>query len=105
VLHPGRVERRAPAALVVARELEVEALAGHADRDPPDAGPGVEPRERKRAPDHLIGPQELVFAIADAPDNMSAAAVFLAVSASGAVQIKTTILLTPEERIKQRRRA
>ena len=38
-----------------------------------------------------------VFAIADAPDNMSAAAVSLAVSASGAVHTKTTVLLTPEE--------
>ena len=38
-----RVERRAPAALVVPRELEVVALARHADGDAPDAGPGVEP--------------------------------------------------------------
>lgn len=38
-----------------------------------------------------------VFAIADAPDNISAAAVSLAVTASGAVQAKTTVLLTPEE--------
>ena len=38
-----------------------------------------------------------VFAIADAPDNLSAAAVSLAVTASGAVHAKTTVLLTPEE--------
>jgi len=38
-----------------------------------------------------------VFAIADAPDNMSAAAVSLAVTASGAVHAKTTVLMTPEE--------
>lgn len=38
-----------------------------------------------------------VFAIADMPDNVSAAAVSLAVSASGAVHLKTTVLLTPEE--------
>ena len=31
VLHAGRVERRTPAALVVAREPEIEALARHAD--------------------------------------------------------------------------
>lgn len=37
------------------------------------------------------------FAIADAPDNASAAAVALAVGASGAVHTKTTVLLTPEE--------
>ena len=38
-----------------------------------------------------------VFALADAPDNVSAAAVSLAVSASGAVHTKITVLLTPEE--------
>lgn len=37
------------------------------------------------------------FAIADMPDNASAAAVSLAVTASGAVQVKTTVLITPEE--------
>jgi hypothetical protein len=36
VLHPGRVERRAPAALVVAGELKIVALVRHADRDPTD---------------------------------------------------------------------
>jgi uncharacterized protein with GYD domain len=35
--------------------------------------------------------------IADAPDNQSAAAVSLAVTASGAVRTKITVLLTPEE--------
>jgi len=38
-----------------------------------------------------------VFAVADVPDNASAAAVSLAVSASGAVQVKMTVLMTPEE--------
>jgi uncharacterized protein with GYD domain len=38
-----------------------------------------------------------VFALADAPDNVSAAAVSLAVSASGAVHTKITVLLTAEE--------
>ena len=38
-----------------------------------------------------------VFALADAPDNVTAAAVSLAVSASGAVHTKITVLLTPEE--------
>jgi uncharacterized protein with GYD domain len=37
------------------------------------------------------------FAIAEAPDNVSAAAVSLAVCASGAVHAKTTVLMTPEE--------
>lgn len=37
------------------------------------------------------------FVIAEAPDNASAAAVALAVGASGAVHAKTTVLLTPEE--------
>jgi hypothetical protein len=43
VLHPGRVERRTPSALVVARESKVVALARHADGDVADAGLGVEP--------------------------------------------------------------
>lgn len=38
-----------------------------------------------------------VFVIVDAPDAASAAAVSLAVNASGAVRLKTTVLLTPEE--------
>ena len=38
-----------------------------------------------------------VFAIADVPDNVSAAALSLTVSASGAVNTKITVLLTPEE--------
>jgi uncharacterized protein with GYD domain len=38
-----------------------------------------------------------VVVIADAPDNVSAAAASLAIAASGAVSIKTTVLLTPEE--------
>src|SRR5262245_12374216 len=42
-LHAGRVERRAPAALVVLRQLEVEALAVHPHGDVADAGPGVQP--------------------------------------------------------------
>ena len=35
--------------------------------------------------------------IADLPDNVSIAALSLTVSASGMVNIKTTVLLTPEE--------
>ena len=38
-----------------------------------------------------------VFAIADMPDNASAAAASLTLGASGAVTSKTTVLLTPEE--------
>lgn len=38
-----------------------------------------------------------VYAIADVPDNATAAAVALTVNASGAVQTKMTVLLTPEE--------
>ena len=38
-----------------------------------------------------------VFVIVDLPDNTTAAAAALAVGASGAVDIKTTVLLTPEE--------
>jgi uncharacterized protein with GYD domain len=38
-----------------------------------------------------------VFVIADFPDNESAAAMALAVNASGAVTTRTVVLLTPEE--------
>ena len=37
------------------------------------------------------------YVIVEAPDNVAAAAVSLAVNASGAVSLKTTPLLTPEE--------
>ncbi|MBI2461658.1 MAG: GYD domain-containing protein [Candidatus Rokubacteria bacterium] len=37
------------------------------------------------------------FAIVDVPDNISAAAAALAIAASGAVRVKTTVLITPEE--------
>src|SRR4029434_7281024 len=43
VLHPSRVERRPPALLVVASELEIIALVRHPDRDPADAGPRAQP--------------------------------------------------------------
>ena len=38
-----------------------------------------------------------VYLIVDMPDNASMAAVALLVNASGAVTIKTTVLMTPEE--------
>ena len=38
-----------------------------------------------------------VFAIIDAPDNVSAVAASLVVNASGAVNLSTTVLMTPEE--------
>ena len=38
-----------------------------------------------------------VFVIVDLPDNVSTAALALLVNASGAVRIKTIVLLTPEE--------
>jgi uncharacterized protein with GYD domain len=38
-----------------------------------------------------------VYAIADVPDNASAAAISLAVTGSGAVNARTTVLMTPEE--------
>jgi hypothetical protein len=43
VLHPARVERRPPAALLVPRELEVETLARHAGGDETHTATGVEP--------------------------------------------------------------
>lgn len=38
-----------------------------------------------------------VYVVFDAPDNVSAAACSLVVNASGAVQARTVVLLTPEE--------
>ena len=38
-----------------------------------------------------------VYLIVDAPDNLTAAALSMAVNASGAVRLKTTVLLTTEE--------
>jgi uncharacterized protein with GYD domain len=38
-----------------------------------------------------------VYGIAELPDNTSMAALALAISASGAVTIKTTVLMTPEQ--------
>lgn len=37
------------------------------------------------------------FVTVEVPDNISAAAVALTVAASGAVNLKTTVLMTPEE--------
>ncbi len=38
-----------------------------------------------------------VYAIIDAPDNISVAAASMTIGASGAVNTKTVVLLTPEE--------
>ncbi len=38
-----------------------------------------------------------VYCIADMPDNVNAAAFALAIAASGAVTLNTTVLMTPEE--------
>ena len=38
-----------------------------------------------------------VYTVVDLPDNETATAIALTVNASGAVAVKTTVLLTPEE--------
>ena len=38
-----------------------------------------------------------LYAIVEMPDNVSAAAFALTIAASGAVTLKTTVLMTPEE--------
>ena len=38
-----------------------------------------------------------LYSIMDAPDNLSAAAASLVVSAAGGAQVSITVLLTPEE--------
>ena len=45
---------------------------------------------------YTLGSDDAILII-DLPDNVSAAAVSLAVAASGAFRGKTTVLLTPEE--------
>ena len=37
------------------------------------------------------------FVLVDMPDNLSIAAASMTINASGAVRVKTTVLLTPEE--------
>ena len=37
------------------------------------------------------------YVLVDVPDNVSAAAIALTVGASGAIKLKTTVLMTPEE--------
>ena len=46
---------------------------------------------------HFAFGERDAYVIADLPDNESAAAVALTVNASGAVAVKTVVLLTPEE--------
>ena len=41
--------------------------------------------------------QDDTVAIADLPDNVTATAISVAANASGAVRVKITVLLTPEE--------
>src|SRR5262245_59992067 len=53
-LHAAGVEGRAPAAFVVAGELQVESLVRHADGSPPDACPRVEVRAESVEPS-MIG--------------------------------------------------
>jgi uncharacterized protein with GYD domain len=38
-----------------------------------------------------------VYVISDVPDNVTAAALAIGISATGTVGVKTTVLLTPEE--------
>jgi uncharacterized protein with GYD domain len=46
---------------------------------------------------HLAFGSDDFFIIADLPDNAAAAALALTVSASGAVNVRTIVLMTPEE--------
>jgi uncharacterized protein with GYD domain len=68
---------------------------------------GTKRREAARAAIKSIGGKLEVFYFAfgqpdailimDAPDNISAAAASVAINATGAVQVKTIVLITPEE--------
>lgn len=46
---------------------------------------------------HFAFGDDDVYAIIDAPDNVSVAAASMAIGASGLVNVKTVVLLTPEE--------
>jgi uncharacterized protein with GYD domain len=46
---------------------------------------------------HFAFGESDVFAIGELPDQTTAAAVGLAINASGAVRVRTTVLITPEE--------
>jgi uncharacterized protein with GYD domain len=46
---------------------------------------------------HFAFGDDDVYVVAELPDNATAAAVAMMVNASGAVRLKTTVLLTPEE--------
>ena len=46
---------------------------------------------------HFAFGDDDAFVIVDLPDNVSAAAIGMAVGASGAATTKTVVLLTPEE--------
>lgn len=46
--------------------------------------------------DYAFGPDDAVV-IAELPDHKTAAAIGLAINAQGKAQLKTTVLLTPEE--------
>jgi uncharacterized protein with GYD domain len=46
---------------------------------------------------HFAFGSEDVYVVVDLPDNAAAAALGLSVSASGAVSVKTVVLLTPAE--------
>jgi hypothetical protein len=60
------------------------------------AAGGGERRREARGAIFCLGDYD-AFAIVDLPDHVSAAALSLAVTASGAARTKTTALLTPEE--------
>ena len=68
---------------------------------------GSKRREAARAAIESVGGKMEVFyfafgqpdavVIIDAPDNTSAAAASIAINATGAVQVRTVVLITPEE--------
>ena len=56
-----------------------------------------EERRRKVDAFYFAFGEHDVYAVIDAPDNVSVAAASLTIGASGAVQTKTVVLLTPED--------
>jgi len=58
---------------------------------------GIESADGRMEAFYFAFGEDDAYVLVDAPNNASAAAIALAVNASGAVRVKTTVLLTPEE--------
>ena len=96
-----RIERKRHAQVFVRSALYVRRRQGRREgrRHEPSRG-GQEPSRPawRQAGSHVFAFGDVdCYSIVDLPDNVSAAALSFAVNESGAISIKTVVLLTPEE--------